>query len=213
MAADGPTPYPVAARELLRTTLLDAMRDQLAARAWAEITMADVARAAGVSRQTLYKEFGSREAFAQAYVLHDVDRFLTAVEAAVAAHLQDPTAALSAAFDVFLAAAAEDPLVRTILAGDGADELLRLVTTQGTPVLERATQRLAAVMLEGWPNLSPADVALLAECTVRLAISYAALPTSPAGVSGAAIAGLLGPYVERAVAAGAAAGRSATPST
>ena len=55
----------MAARELLRSTLLDAARAELASRRWTEITMADIARAAGVSRQTLYKEFGSREEFAQ----------------------------------------------------------------------------------------------------------------------------------------------------
>ena len=56
-----PTPYAVAARALLRDTLLDAARRELEQRAWSEVTMADIALAAGVSRQTLYKEFGSRE--------------------------------------------------------------------------------------------------------------------------------------------------------
>src|ERR1700683_4995997 len=55
------TPYALAARELLRNTLLDGARDELQRRPWAEITMADIAATAGVSRQTLYKEFGSRE--------------------------------------------------------------------------------------------------------------------------------------------------------
>ena len=73
--------------------------------------MGDIAAAAGVSRQTLYKEFGSRDEFAQAFVMREVDRFLAAVEAAVREHLDDPPTALSAAFDVFLTAAAEDPLV------------------------------------------------------------------------------------------------------
>src|ERR1700722_3127505 len=100
------TPYPLAARELLRDTLLDAAHDEIERRSWAEITMADVARRAGVSRQTLYKEFGSREQFAQALVLREGDRLLRAVEEAVLARLEDPAAALSAAFEVFLSAAA-----------------------------------------------------------------------------------------------------------
>ena len=83
-------PYSVAARELLRDTLLDAARDELRERQWGEITMADIARAAGVSRQTLYKEFGSRDAFAQALVLREADRFLASVETAVRAHIDDP---------------------------------------------------------------------------------------------------------------------------
>ena len=45
MVAGAPVPYPLAARELLRSTLLDAMREQLATREWATVTMAEVARA------------------------------------------------------------------------------------------------------------------------------------------------------------------------
>ena len=37
------TPYPEAARELLRQTLFGAARDQLEQRAWSEITMSDIA--------------------------------------------------------------------------------------------------------------------------------------------------------------------------
>jgi AcrR family transcriptional regulator len=199
VTAGAPTPYAVAARELLRATLLDAMRDQLRTRPWAEVTMAQVAQAAGVSRQTLYKEFGSRHELAQAYVLREVDRFVTTVQHAVSTNLDDPVTALSAAFDVFLAAAAEDPLVRAVVSGDGGDELLALVTTQGQPVLERATAQLAAFLLGGWPTLGEPDARLLAEGVVRLAISSAALPTGPSGMTGSSVAALFGPYVERAL--------------
>ena len=76
-------PYRVAARQLLRDTLLDASRGLLADRPWAQITMSEVAQAAGVSRQTLYKEFGSRDEFAQAFVIREGARFLNAVEEAI----------------------------------------------------------------------------------------------------------------------------------
>ena len=194
-----PTPYPVAARELMRSTILDAMRDQLRSRPWAEVTMAEVATTAGVSRQTLYKEFGSRMDLAQAYVLREADSFLSAVEDAVRANLDDPATALSAAFDVFLAAAADDPLVRTIVSDDSSDDLLRLVTTGGEPVLQRATARLAAFMVEGWPTLGADAAGLLAESVVRLAISYVALPSQETTMGGASVAALLGPYIERAL--------------
>jgi AcrR family transcriptional regulator len=203
------TPYAVAARELLRNTLLDAACEQLQSQRWADVTMADVALAAGVSRQTLYKEFGSRDDFAQVLVMREADRFLMAVEGAVAAHLDDPAAALAAAFDVFLRAAAENPLVHTIVHGDGAEELLALFTTHGQPLLERATERLTAVLLTSWPLVAREDVQLLSECLVRLAISYAALPTSPASMTATSIATLLGPYVQQLVEASASVGNSA----
>jgi AcrR family transcriptional regulator len=196
------TPYPVAARELLRNTLLDAACDELQKRRWTDITMADIALTAGVSRQTLYKEFGSREEFAQVLVMREADRFLLAVAAAVNAHIDDPTSAISAAFDVFLTAAAENPLVRTIVTGDGAGELLALFTTQGKPLVERAAEHLTALIVAGWPEVRLADAELLSECLVRLAISYAALPKGPASMTADSIAKLLGPYVERLLGGG-----------
>jgi AcrR family transcriptional regulator len=194
------TPYPLAARELLRSTLLDAAREQLQSRDWSDITMADIALAAGVSRQTLYNEFGSRDEFAQVLVMREANRFLDAVEQAVDAHLDDPAGALAAAFDVFLTAAAENPMVRTIVGGDGAEELLALFTTQGRPLVQAAAERLTAVLLAGWPLVARADAELLSECLVRLAISYAALPKGPASMTASSVATLLGPYVERLVA-------------
>jgi AcrR family transcriptional regulator len=197
------TPYPVAARELLRSTLLDAACAELEGRRWAEVTMADIALSAGVSRQTLYNEFGSREEFAQLLVMREAGRFLDTVERALADHLDDPPAALAATFDVFLTAAAENPLVRTIVGGDGSEELLALFTTQGRPLVESAAERLATALLAGWPTVRREDAELLSECLVRLAISYAALPKGPASMTASSVARLLGPYVEQLVAASA----------
>jgi AcrR family transcriptional regulator len=204
-------PYSVAARELLRNTLLDAASDQLSSRRWADVTMADIALAAGVSRQTLYNEFGSRDDFAQVLVMRETDRFLLAVESAIGAHLHDPAAALAAAFDVFLRSAAENPLVHTIVYQHGAEELLALFTTQGKPLVERASERLTDVILASWPLVERDDAELLGECLVRLAISYAALPKRPASMSAASVAKLLGPYIEQLVARGVLDGIAAAP--
>jgi AcrR family transcriptional regulator len=193
------TSYPVAARELLRNTLLDAALESLRTRGWSEVTMADVAVAAGVSRQTLYNEFGSRDEFARALLLREADRFLVSVEEAVRAHLDDPAIALAAAFDVFLIAAAENPLVGSVFGG-GAEELLALVTTRGMPLIEHAVERLASVMTDGWPQAPAPDCELLSECLVRLAISYAALPKGPTSITADSVATLLGPYIEKVLA-------------
>jgi len=191
------TPYPVAARELLRNSLLDAAVQLLERRPWGRVTMGDIAATAGVSRQTLYKEFGSRNAFVQALVLREVDRFIDPVARSIAEHVDDPRAAVSAALGVFLMAAASHPLIRTVVAGDGTDELLRLFTTQGSPVLNRAVARLAGILLDGWPQVARGDAELFAECMVRLAVSLAALPDSPTGMTADSIASLFAPYIEQ----------------
>jgi AcrR family transcriptional regulator len=194
------TPYAVAARQLLRDTLFDAARDALQQRAWADITMADVARAGGVSRQTLYKEFGSRDEFSQAFVIREGERFLDAVEQAVRDNFGDPRAAVASALEVFLVSAGEDPLVRILLSDDGTGGMLPLVTTQSMPVVAWAGQRIATVVREGWPQASEADAHLLADALVRLAISYVTVPKGPPDETAAAVATLPTPFIERALA-------------
>jgi AcrR family transcriptional regulator len=202
MAPTPPRPrptYAVAARALLRDTLLDAAGDLMRERGWSEVTMADVAAAAGVSRQTLYHTFGSRSDVAQAYVLREADRFVVSVEAALRSQAADPRRALVAALEVFLSAAEGHPLIRAIVSGGDGDELLALVTTRGGPVLGLAAGRLAAVLSAIWTEVDAASVALVADCVVRLAISHATLPGGPPETTAAAIGEALGPYLERVV--------------
>lgn len=193
------TPYPQAARQLLRETLFAAARDELQQRAWSEITMAQIAAAAGVSRQTLYKEFGSRNEFAQALVIHEGERFLDAVDAAVREHLDDPRAAIGAALEIFLRTAGEDPLVRLLLSDDGTGGLLPFVTTQGMPVVQWATARLTATIEDGWPQAPPPKARLLAEALVRLAISYVTAPGDSPEAIAAHTGELLGPFIDDAL--------------
>jgi AcrR family transcriptional regulator len=193
------TPYPEAARNLLRETFFGAARDELERRSWSEVTMSDVARTAGVSRQTLYKEFGSRDAFAQAFVIHVGERFLDEVDAAVREHLDDPRAAIHAALETFLRTAGADPVVRVLLADDGTGGMLPLVTTQGMPIVVFATARLFETISEGWPEAPPEKRRLLAETLVRLAISYVTTPSAEPDETARRAGELLGPFVDRAL--------------
>jgi AcrR family transcriptional regulator len=195
-------PYAVAARQLLRETLFAAARDELEHRTWSEITMADVAAAAGVSRQTLYKEFGSRDEFAQAFVIHEGERFLDGVEEAVRENLDDARAAVRAALEVFHTAAGEDPLIRMVISDDGTGGMLPLVTTQGMPVVHWATARLTTVIEEGWPQAPEPKAKLLAEALVRLAISHITAPSDSPERTAAAAGELLGPFIDEAIVAG-----------
>jgi AcrR family transcriptional regulator len=193
------TPYPEAARELLRQTLFDAARDHMEQRPWSEVTMSDIAAAAGVSRQTLYKEFGNRSEFGLALTIHEGERFLDAVEAAVLAHTDDPRAAIHAALELFLRTAGEDPLIRMLLSDDGSGGMLPFVTTQGMPVVVWATARLSAVIEQGWPQAPKKDVNLLSEALVRLAISYITNPSANPDSTAVSVADLLGPFIDRAL--------------
>jgi AcrR family transcriptional regulator len=193
------TPYPEAARELLRQTFFDAARHHLETRPWSDVTMGDIAATAGVSRQTLYKEFGNKSEFAVNLTIHEGERFLAAVEDAVSAHTDNPRDAIRAALELFLRTAGEDPLIRILLSDDGSGGMLPFVTTQGMPVVLWATTRLSGVIEEGWPQAPKGDVKLLAEALVRLAISYITNPSETPDSTAASVADLLGPFIDRAL--------------
>jgi AcrR family transcriptional regulator len=193
--------YRLAARELLRDTLLDAALDLLRERAWSEITMADVAAVAGISRQTLYSAFGSRAEFAQAAVAREGGRFIAAAQETIAAHRDDPADALSRAFAEFLTAAAANPLVQAIVAPDGDGTLLPLITTQAGPLVEGVGAHLTQTLVTTWPQFTRREARPLADCIVRLAISHAALPLHAPRRAASWVTALLAPYLEQALSA------------
>lgn len=198
--------YVSRARALRRRSLLETgLNPLLAQRPWALIRMADVAAAAGVSRQTLYGEFGSRQGLAEAYVVAETERFLAMVDAALEAQGSDPRSALAAAMSTFLAAAQAGGLLRAIVNDDGNHDLLTLITTHGEGVLDAAGGHLARFFNHRWPTMSDDDAQLAARCLVRLALSYATRPDGGPQEAAEEVAALLGPFLDGAI------GTSATP--
>ena len=182
-------------RDRVREALLDAAAAVIRDRGWRQTRMADVAAAAGVSRQTLYQHYGSRDALEGALVLREADRFLHDVERAVAEYPGDAVAATSAAFEVFLCAVAQNTLIKSIIVQDGSGELMSVLDTHSAALIGVACGRLEATILATWPRALPADARLVAECVVRLAISHLTMPREPSALTGDGVARLLGPFV------------------
>ncbi|MDL9935734.1 TetR family transcriptional regulator [Gordonia sp. ABSL1-1] len=194
---DRPT-YAQASKALLRNSLLDALRDLLDDRDWSAITMAQVAKAAGVSRQTVYNEFGSRYGLAQAYALRIAADFTAQVHTAFAANTNDVQGAMHDAFTVFFTRSAEDPLIRSLLAGEANADLLRLITTDAAPVIATAADALTKTLTTTWVSLSPESAAPLASAIARMAISYVAMPPEPGVDVAADLAGVMAPAIDAA---------------
>jgi AcrR family transcriptional regulator len=141
--------------------------------------MADLAAAAGVSRQTLYNEFGSKDGLVAALALREADRLLRGAVAAV----EDPTAgepavAVGAAVGWALAEASHNPLVKAALVDDAGD-LLPLLTTRSGAVLAALRDGLTVALTRRWPRLDPEHTQWVSELAVRLAISHLVVPTEP----------------------------------
>jgi AcrR family transcriptional regulator len=191
-----PVPYQQAARTLLRDSIVSAVDELVRARGWSATTMADVARTAGVSRQTVYNEFGTRQELVQAYILREVETLLGEVERHVRASSDDARAALEGAFALFLKLASDEPLVGVIAADAEGGELMHLLTTTGLAV---ATDRVGALIGEVWPQVGVDDAQLIAGSLARLAISHALVPNATAEDAAADVTRLLGPFVDAAL--------------
>ncbi|MFH0520795.1 TetR/AcrR family transcriptional regulator [Streptomyces sp. M41] len=185
-----------------RESLLDAAYTALARRPWSAVRMVDVAAAAGVSRQTLYNEFGSKEGLARALVRREADGYLAGVDRALAGH-SDARDRLTATAEWTAALARENGLVRAMLTGCWSERLpsptlSAVPSSSAVPAQRRADGPLpspgdfvalvrdrAVAVLSG-PGSTKSDTAEVArscELVVRLALSCVAAPPGEGGVS------------------------------
>ena len=159
-----------------RTALLDAAYDAAVAGDWARTRMLDVARAAGVSRQTLYNEFGSKDALAEALAMREIGRFIEGTERALDdAHPDDPIQAVAAAALNTFQQAADNPLLKAALVDDTSG-LLAFLTTRGEPAIAAARASFENYYSTHWPHLSREAITVAAETITRLTVSYLVLP-------------------------------------
>lgn len=185
-----------------RESLLDAAHTALARRPWSTVRMVDVAAVAGVSRQTLYNEFGSKEGLARALVRREADGYLAGVERALAAHA-DPRERLVATAEWTASAARGSPLVRAMLTGCWSERLpsptlSAVPSSSAVPAQRRADgplpspadlvalvrdRAVAALAGPGTPRAEVAELTGSCELVVRLALSCVAAPPGEGGMT------------------------------
>lgn len=158
-----------------RELLLDAAYDAALAGDWERVRMVDVARAAGVSRQTLYYEFGAKDALAQALALREAERWREGAFAAVEGHDGSPAESVAASTTWTLEEAARNPLLKAVLTDD-VGGLLPFLTTRSEQLQEAARAHLETYLAERWPEIGPERLHLVADTVVRLTFSHLVLP-------------------------------------
>lgn len=188
-------------RDSLRDTVLDAMRQELLTKDWSAITLSDVARTAGVSRQTIYNEFGSRKGLAQGYALRLATRLVDDVSTAIDGHVGDLHAAFLDGFRSFFTDSAADPLVMSLLSGGAKPDLLQIITTDSGPIITQCSARLTAAITGSWVRVDEVEAGVLARAIVRLAMSYVSMPVEGDSAADhdvpADLARLMTPFAER----------------
>lgn len=175
----------------VRAALLDAAYDAAVAVGWSAARMADVAAAAGVSRQTLYTEFGTKDGLAQALALREATRFVDGAEAQLTGTEGSPSAAVAASAEWTLRTAADHPLIKAALTDDGSGGLLPYLTTRSEALFAAVRERHVAYLRSHWPRLPEGDLHLVADFVVRLLVSHIVTPAGPADVTARQIAHLV----------------------
>ncbi|WP_236795387.1 TetR/AcrR family transcriptional regulator [Amycolatopsis sp. GM8] len=163
----------------LRERILDAGVELICAEGWDHVTMAQLARRVGVSRQMVYKEIGARDTLARAIVTRHADRFLDGVIERLRAHGADIAGGSTDAVDYVLRTAAGDPLIKAIVSAGhgGRQDLLPLLTTEPGPVLDRAVRVVLHEARELYPGVP--RLPELVEVVVRLTLSHLVQPSGP----------------------------------
>ncbi|MFI1014054.1 TetR/AcrR family transcriptional regulator [Streptomyces sp. NPDC020965] len=182
-----------------RESLLDAALAALSERPWSAVRMVDVASTAGLSRQTLYNEFGGKEGLARALVRREADTYLHGVDRLLGDRTGrvDPLVAIA---EWTVGEARAKPLLRALLTGCWGERLptprpvRRGAPSSGAPAQRRADaglpapsdvvalvrdRSLAALVRGRRPVCTREESAALAhrcELAVRLALSYVVAP-------------------------------------
>ncbi len=185
-----------------RESLLDAAEAALTRMPWSRVRMVDVAAKAGVSRQTLYNEFGSKEGLARALVRRQTDAYLAGVDRALAVPAE-PRERLAALAEWTVTSAASNALVRAVLTGLWnrrlpTPTLSAVPSTSVVPAQRRADGPLPApgdlfgmvrdraVHALCGPTAARTETveqARLCELTLRLALSCLLVPPGPEGAA------------------------------
>lgn len=151
------------------TTLLDAARRVFEQYGVRRANVDDVARAAGVSRSTLYRRYPTKDALLEAVLVRQYDEFLTELDH-VAADLP-PRQAVVECFVRGLALTREIPLLARltesepyVITGMGSGSHAALILV--------ATERVAGTLRRSGATMPDEDLHEVAELLLRVAYSY-----------------------------------------
>ncbi|MET8972884.1 TetR family transcriptional regulator [Streptomyces hydrogenans] len=165
-------------RTLLRERLLDAAFERVARHGFDKLRMAHLAGDVGVSRQTLYSEFSSKEAVGEALFRRELERCLVGIQQGLDAHPDDLRAAVEAAVGFTLTLAGRNPLIRAMLTSTGEGGLLPYLTTRSAAAFDLATTMAGTYVAETWPSIDPVARELAVDTAVRLTASHVVQATA-----------------------------------
>lgn len=181
-----------------RRAILAAARHHAERSGWRRARVGDIARDAGISRPTLYKEFPSKQDLGDALLLREVGAFLRRLEEGRAAAGPGLHNRIRHAMEGALLEVTRNPLLAGLLAEgrSGEGSLLPALTEGRTDVVDLATTSVAGFLAVDAPEVDPAAVRFAATVCVRLAVSFLVdPPAEPPSVTATRVADLCVGYL------------------
>lgn len=165
--------------DMLRSSILDAAWQRACETPWSQVRLADVAADVGVSRQTIYNEFGSKERLVEAMFERELDRFFQRI-VEVSSRAPSLPEALHASLTWMLEETAAHPLLRRLVRdarSSSSEPLLPVLTVRADAILLPMRTNLVAFVSERWPETDRAQVELICDIYVRFVLSLIIMPT------------------------------------
>lgn len=178
MARSRKTNFRAKVHEMLRTSILDAAFDRLSAADWSDVRISDIAADVGVSRQTVYNEFGAKDQLAQAVMLREVSRFVDGIVREFD-RTPDLSTAVEYALEFVLASGAVHPVLQRMIAearSSTTATALPMLTMDADTLLLPLRKMLADACLERW-QLEPHAFNLSLDLIIRVSISHLVMPS------------------------------------
>ena len=163
----------------LRERIVVAATQLTVATGWSGVTMARLADAVGVSRQTIYNEVGDKSGLAEAMILGELARFLDSVNSAFDREPDDLVAAIRRAVRTVLDMSSGNDLLKAVVsASHGADtELLPLLTTHADALVETAKAVVHGRVQAYGVDLTPTQLEGAIDIIVRVVLSHVMQPS------------------------------------
>lgn len=154
-----------------RDRLLDAAIEVASIHGLARLSVGDVAKRAGLSRQTLYKHFPSKDALVAETVLREAAQMVAQIVAAAEAH-EDPWQSLRASILVTLQLTREHPLLDRLVRTE-PEALLPLLIGEEGSVAAAVRGVVEQIITNRMPDLTALEIRRAADLLTRVLISYA----------------------------------------
>lgn len=166
---------------MLRESILEAAKARASQVDWSQVRIADIAEDVGVSRQTIYNEFGSKDQLGQAVFAHEMAAYTAGILETTkdAANLGE---AIRSSVTWILAQTRANEMVQRTLrdarTGHSSTEtLLPLLTVNAHHILLPARAALVDYFESRWPSGDLGRTTLLVELVIRFVISFVIVPS------------------------------------